>query len=305
MSPMSREEALPADLFVVLGGQGTLCHLAPANGFPPQVYTPLVTALADVGRFIALVPLAMRAVIPPPRKLTWHMLAEEMANHLQAYGLQQVVAIGHSLGGVMSLLAAARYPSLFRALVLMDPVILPPATLWMLRWLRRVGLEGRSALVRAARRRRRVFPNREAARERYRRHPFFAAWHPQAFEAYVHYGLRERADGSVELAYSPDWEARVFATVPIDIWQWILRVRLPTLVVYGARSDTFRRSAARRLQRVWPHARFVALADAGHMFPLEEPERAARAIRPFLAEVGTAFSDPEDGSPQHKKGGAL
>ncbi len=272
-------------IFVDLGGRGACLHLAPANGFPPQVYLPLVKEITDIVHVVALVPLAMRATTPPPSDLTWHMLAIEMAAHLRTRRLQRVIGMGHSLGGVMSLLAAARYPDLFRALVLMDPVIFSPLTLWGLRLLRMLGLEGRSSLVQSAQRRRRVFASREEAESRYRRHPFFAAWHPDAFVAYIRYGLRDRENGQVVLAYSPDWEARIFASVPTDIWAWIPRVCLPTLVLYGEQSDTFRAKALRRLQRMWPHARFVALPGAGHMFPMEVPTRAAHIIRAFLAEV--------------------
>lgn len=268
--------------FVDLGGTGVLAHLAPANGFPPQVYGPLVEPLQDLLHVIALVPLAMRASFPPPKGLTWHLLAEEMMTHLDSRGLRGLVGLGHSLGAVMTLLAAARRPDMFRVLVLMDPVIFHPRWLLAMRVMRWLGLGDRYPLVQAARRRRRVFPSRQDADARYRKHPFFANWHPDAFAAYIRYGLRERGDGAVELAYSPDWEAAIFGSVPTDIWRWIPRVRLPTLVLYGARSDTFRPDAARRLQALWPHAEFVALADAGHMFPLEQPETAAAVVRDFL-----------------------
>lgn len=271
--------------WVEFGGDGALAHLAPANGFPPQVYTPLVARLLDVLHVVALVPLAMRAGGPPPARLTWHALAEEMRERLARRGMRDLVGIGHSLGAVMSVLAAAQAPGLFRALVLMDPVIFPARWLWIVRLMRLLGLGDRYPLVQAARKRRRVFPSREAAAARYRQHPFFAQWHPDAFAAYIRYGLRERPDGSVELAYSPDWEAAIFATVPTDIWRWVPNVRVPTLVLYGAESDTFRPEAARRLQALWPHARFVALAAAGHMFPLERPTEAADVIREFLQEV--------------------
>ncbi len=275
--------ALPTSEWVDLGGTGDLAHLAPANGFPPQVYRPLIEALADRLHVVALLPRAMRADGPPPPQLTWHDLAVEMATRLREAGLHRLIGIGHSLGGVMSLLAAAREPTLFRALVLMDPVILSPRVLWILRIMRRLGQGDRYPLVQAARRRRRVFPDRDTARERYRRRPFFASWHPDALAAYVAHGLREREDGRVELAYPPEWEAHIFATVPTDIWRWIPRVRLPTLVLYGERSDTFRPAAVRRLQRLWPHARFVAIPNAGHMFPMERPTETAAAIRAFLA----------------------
>ena len=44
-------------------------------------------------------------------------------------GWRDVIGVGHSLGGVLTLYAAIRRPDLFRALVFIDPVFLPPAVL--------------------------------------------------------------------------------------------------------------------------------------------------------------------------------
>jgi len=208
-----------------------------------------------------------------------------MAHHLTEQGLGYLVGLGHSLGGVMSLLATVKHPSLFRALVLMDPVIFPPRTLWKVRLMRLVGLSGRYHLVRAAERRRWLFASREEVLNRYRGRSLFALWEEEALAAYVEHGFRERPDGQVELRYDPRWEAAIFRTVPTDIWRWVRRVNVPVLVLYGERSNTFRPAARRRLQRLWPHARFVGIPDAGHMFPMEQPGAVAQAIRQFVGRL--------------------
>ena len=264
------------------GGAGARVHLAPANGFPPHVYQPLMDALRDILHFYALIPLPMRVGTPPPPELDWHLLAHEMAERLREAGLKEIIGMGHSLGGVISLLASIRHPDLFRALVLMDPVILPRLFTWALRALRAIGLGHRFPLVQAALRRRRVFSSREEAAQRYRAHPFFRNWHPAAFAAYIEHGLRERADGQVELAYPPEWEAAIFNTSPTDIWEWVPRVSVPVLLLYGERSNTFRPPALRRLERIWPQAQFVAVPNAGHMFPMERPQETADLIREHL-----------------------
>ncbi len=278
-------ERFESPFFRLLGGQGCPTHFAPANGFPPETYIPLLRPLFGALKVCSLVPLPMRTTMPPPPRLTWHDLADETVQHLEAAGCHGLIGLGHSLGGVTSVLAAVKRPGLFRALVLMDPVIFPQRLLWLIRLLRALGQEHRLPLVRSARRRRRVFSDRENVRRRYGRHPFFAAWDREAFEAYIRYGFRRRADGQVELAYDPTWEAAIFASVPTDIWQWLPRVDLPTLVLYGERSDTFRPPALRRLQHLWPQAHFSAVSDSGHMFPLERPLQTARLIQTFVSTL--------------------
>ncbi len=272
-----------------LAGRGPLpAHLAVANGFPPEVYRPLVEALAEDLTVWALTPLAMRNPPPPPSRLRWTTLAEDMARHLQAAQMSHLLGIGHSLGGTLSLLAAAHDPHLFRALVLLDPVIFPYRYLLPLALLRFLGLHHRFPLAAQARRRRAIFPSREAAAEHYRSRPLFRHWHPDAFRAYIAHGLVPREDGpGYRLAYAPAWEAAIFANIPIEAWRAARRVHLPILVLYGARSNTFLPPARRRLQRLWPQADFIALPEAGHMFPMERPQETAQIIRNWLAKINS------------------
>ncbi|NPA07208.1 MAG: alpha/beta hydrolase [Chloroflexi bacterium] len=266
--------------WVTFEGQGSPTHLAPANGFPPQVYTPLVHALRAHVHVRSLLPYAMRASQPPPRDLEWHDLARELAHHLDALPARGWVGLGHSLGGALSLMVAVERPDIFSALILLDPVFLPPVVLLAMRLLRALRQEYRFPLARQALRRRRTFPTREAMAARYRERPLFRHWHPAAWQAYLEHGLRPSENGYT-LAYDPHWEAAIFARVPVDIWHWVRRAGerdLPAVIVYGERSEIFRWGVVRRLHRLWPQARLVPMPGYGHMFPMEAPEVTAQRV---------------------------
>ena len=288
---MDKKSKVISSPIVLLGGQGPVtAHLAGANGFPPQVYAPLVAALAEGLTVQALLPLAIRSPTLPPRRLCWVELAEEMAQRLLDAGVPPLVGIGHSLGATLTLIAAARHPGLFRALVLLDPVLFPYRHLALFALLRLLGLHFRFPLAARARRRRATFPSHQAAADHYRTRPLFRRWHPDAFAAYIAHGLVPDASGGVRLAYPPAWEAAIFANPPFKAWRWARRVNLPTLVVYGEHTNTFLPAARRRLQRLWPHATFMALPHAGHLFPLEQPQQSARQITAWLREQGFLHS---------------
>lgn len=279
---MTRDLPLGPAQWATFPGEGEPAHLAPANGFPPQVYAPLLARLSDRLAPFALMPYAMRAPIPPPRDLEWSALADEMAHHLQQRGARDLVGLGHSLGGVLTLMAAVRHPGLFRQLVLMDPVFLPPWILLAMRALRLIRQEHRFYLAQRARRRRRVFPDRATARLHYRNRGLFRNWDTAALDAYVQYGLRPRGDGRVELAYDPAWEAAIFARVPVDVWRWIRRAGqegLTAVILYGEHSEIYRPSVRRRLRQMWPQARLVCVPGHGHMFPMEAPTITAQLMQ--------------------------
>jgi len=103
--------------------------------------------------------------------------------------------------------------------------------------------------------------------------------------AYAEALARPRPDGQVELAYSPEWEVRIYETAPHDLWTHIDQLKVPLLLIYGKDSDTFRPAALAALKRRLPEAEVAGVEDAGHLVPLEKPEEAGRAINNFLEAV--------------------
>lgn len=271
-----------AELLHEFGGEGPVVHLAHANGFPPGSYRLLADALVERYRVIALPSRALWPGSQPETVRDWRALADDLILGLDELGLRGILGIGHSIGGVLTMWAAIRRPDLFRAVVLIDPVILPPAWLLTLRVMRCVGLYWRQPLVQGALRRRRVWPSQPACYESYWNKPLFANWPEASLRAYVEAGTRPRADGQVELVYSPEWEARIFATSPVDVWRDVAKLRAPALIIRGEQSNTFRPECPARMKRLLPNAHYVVIPGAGHLAPLERPAETGAAIRAFL-----------------------
>jgi len=63
----------------------------------------------------------------PPDGYAIRDLADDIARFCRALGIERPVVVGHSLGGMVAVELAARYPSLPRALVLVDPGPIDPS----------------------------------------------------------------------------------------------------------------------------------------------------------------------------------
>lgn len=284
------EPLMPQPMIHLCGAAAPPLHLMPANGFPPQCYLPLLRALPGY-----------RAFCLPPRALWgdqeapaghrgWDEAADDMLAGLEAHDIHNSVAIGHSLGGVVSMLALLKQPGRFRALIMLDPVLLPEKMLQFIARARRDGSIEQLPLVQAARRRRRQFDSQVDAFQRFRTKPLFADWTDDALWLYVRHGTRASADGGgIELVWSPDWEAHYFATVYRQVWQDLPKVDglAPVLVVRGANTETFFESEVEQARRALPSAQFVDLDGQGHLFPLAAPKLTAQVIAKWLAECLT------------------
>ncbi len=269
--------------YIDWGGDGPLVHFAHANGFPPGTYNAFIALLTPHCHVLGMECRALWGNEDPARFRHWRELGEDLAHFLKEMDLRGVVAIGHSLGAVTSLFCAASHPELFCALVLIDPVILPPHWAPVLALAKLLRLNRRAHLPAGARRRRMEWPNRETLFRAYRTASVFARWQDVFLHNYIVSGTSEQPSGSVHLRYPREWEARIFETVPLDVWFDIPRLRrLPLLVLRGQYSNTYTKSAMRWMQWLLPHGMFQEIEGADHFVPMSKPEETATAIRAFI-----------------------
>jgi pimeloyl-ACP methyl ester carboxylesterase len=212
----------------------------------------------------------------------WRDLAADLKRDLADRGWRGIAAVGHSVGAVCTMMAASDDPGLFRAVVLIDPVLFTGPRLAVWSAMRRAGLGRWIPIARGAARRRDEFPTREEARAYWGGKQLFATWDPRCLDDYVEAGLVPAGPGGFTLAWSGAWEERVFETTPHDAWEAAGRLAVPVLVLRGEDSDTFTRAAARRFLAACPAAVTVEVPGTTHLLPMERPEAVAALVSRFL-----------------------
>ncbi len=265
------------------GERGPLLLLHHANGFCKGVFGLVAEGLREGHRVVAMDARGHgdSSVPEGPKAYAWDAFALDaaaVAEHLaEEAGEPLALGLGHSFGGTSVLGAAARRPDLFRRLVLVDPVIPPrePVASSPER------AEHLQALVDGARKRRSDWPSRQEARAWYAERELFAGWRPEALDLYVLDGLRERADGSVELKCAGEVEAAVFgASAGFDLFARVRGAPTPTRILWAARGS-FPRPLQEELAASLGDAR-VEPVDAGHLVPMERPDLVEAAVRRSL-----------------------
>jgi pimeloyl-ACP methyl ester carboxylesterase len=259
---------------------------AHANGFPPASYRQLFEALGEHFDITAFAARPLWRGSDPAETNSWSDLAADLRQAMATREMEKVVGVGHSLGGVLTIMAAASDPSLFSALALVDPVVFSGRRALFWRASKHLGFGHRLPLVRSARRRRARFPDLGSVRSTYAGKSVFSTWESEALDDYVRAGFRDSPEGGVELCYSKDWEARIFEITPASVWSELRRVQAPVLFLRGASSDTFLSAAAKRASRELVDATVIELPDTSHFLPMEQPRRVARAIVDWHAGLG-------------------
>lgn len=249
-----------------------------ANGFCAGVWGLVADSLRQRHRVIAMDARGHGDSSRPDGAgaYRWDRFVEDLVavaeRLLEETGRQSIaLGLGHSFGGTSLLGAAARRPKLFERLVLVDPVTPPPSARLAPERPRRV-----HRLAEGARRRQQHFASREEARERWAGRSSFARFDPRALDLYAVHGLRERADGGVELKCPGEVEAAVFDAGHLDVFALAPRVEAPTLFLW-ARDGSFPRRTYETLAASMPSARVEDL-DAGHLAPMERPDLVTAAV---------------------------
>ncbi|GAB4522876.1 MAG: alpha/beta hydrolase [Anaerolineae bacterium] len=274
------------------GGSGPLLHLAIANGFPPPVYLPFVRPLLGRYHVMSLPPRALWPdEQPPAKRLAWNKtLAVDLMNGMREHDLREVIAVGHSFGGIASLLAVLAEPERFKALILLDPTILPQRLLWTMRLIRAVGSDYGNTLAQRTDKRRDTFESTQAAYENLKGKRLFADWDDEALRQYAE-SMRP-VEGGVKLAWPREWEAFYFRTLYTGTWGELPKLRrqmqsgLPVLIIRGGTSDTLLAESAARIRALLPGAAYAEIAGHGHLFPQSAPAETAQIIQNWLTQHG-------------------
>lgn len=259
-------------------------HFAHANSFPPGCYRQLLMPLAQDREVYTMPFRPLDGGDDPTSIQTWDDLADDLIQFLESEVKQPVIGIGHSLGGIVTLLAADRRPDLFRAIILLDPVFLA-RRIYLLKQITPHRLrEHLVPLARISRKRRDEWASLDEARVHLREKRVFARIPDSVFEDMLQAMLVRMADGKVSLVFPRKWESRIYTTVTSP-WKALERSRLPLQIIRGAESDTISSTIWERIKTCNPGSQFNQIPDAGHLFPLEKPAATAALVQAFLTSL--------------------
>ena len=206
----------------------------------------------------------------------WRIFGRDIAAVAEHWDVRDAIGIGHSSGGHSMVQAAALRPRTYRALLLIDPTIYPPAL---------YGTEGPDASFTL--RRRNIWASPDEMFERFKERTPFAGWRPEILRDYCDFGLLPR-DGEFVLACPPAVEASIYQNSrepESNVYPEIARLALPVVVMRAGRErqpgvfDLAASPTAPDLASRFARGHEVLLPGASHYIAMEEPEMVADEIR--------------------------
>jgi pimeloyl-ACP methyl ester carboxylesterase len=193
--------------------------------------------------------------------------AADLSEAVEALDLRDFVLIGHSMGGMVSLLYAATYPGRAKSLVVVDTSInLPPERIALLR-----GVGSKPP---------RDYDTREEMVSRYKLRPGEAL----APEAVVRY-IGERSVKQVEnRKWRYKFDRNVYATREsmdgTPLWD---KIKIPALLVKAERSERITPQVYADVKARAPQVELAEVSSSDHHITLDNPTEFVRKVRGFLS----------------------
>ncbi len=202
----------------------------------------------------------------------------DLSRLVRSTGAGKVTLVGHSMGGMVSLIYAGTFPEQVSALVVLDGVtVMPdakraPAHERVAKWIGQLDkLENREP---------RRYATIEEAGAQMRVHN--TRLPPELAQHLATHGVRRNADDTYSWKFDPYQRAaaphRLLPDDHVSLWS---RIACPTLLL-GAEESFLESSKAKGLERYFPRARSETIAGAGHWLQHDKPDEVLRAIRMFL-----------------------
>jgi pimeloyl-ACP methyl ester carboxylesterase len=259
-----------------------------ANGFPAGTYRRLFEPWHEAGwRVCALPKFGHDARYPVTSN--WPHLRDQLIHFIDTEVGGPAWLVGHSLGGYLSLLAAARRPDLSRGVVLLDSPVLSGWLAGAVRLAKATSIGERFSPGLVSKRRRRHWPSAQAALEHFAAKPAFARWADGVLEDYIACGL-EADSGGQRLSFARETETAIYNTLPHHVNR-LLRthpLRCPLAFIGGTASTEIGRVGLGPTRRL-THGN-VSMLEGTHLFPLEHPHEAAAEVQRWIASFEAAHA---------------
>ena len=263
------------------------------NSFPASTYSVLVRGLE--GRGFQVKAIEKFGHDPAyPVTSNWPHLVQQLADFTQQEVLasgQGAFLVGHSLGGFLSLMCAAKHPELggkaVRGVLLLDSPLIGGWRATALGVAKRARLVGSISPGTVSRRRKNKWVGKDEVLSHFRSKKAFANWDVQVLRDYIEHGTHDGAEGERLLAFDRDVETSIYNTLPDNLDQLIKRhpLKCPASFIGGRQSTEMKQVGMGLTEKVTKGR--IMMLDGSHLFPMEKPVATAAAIEAALLNMGS------------------
>ncbi len=263
-----------------------------ANSFPASTYRVMFRSLRARGFTVKAIEKLGHDLAYPVTN-NWPHLAKQVADFAQAEiekAGQPAYLVGHSLGGFLSVMAAARHPDLgghgVKGVVLLDSPLVSGWKAAAIQMAKTAQFVGSVSPAKVSKTRRTSWPSKAEALAHFAAKKMFARWEPQVLHDYIEHGMvTPDAGEKCTLAFSREIETAIYNTLPDNLDRLLKRhpLKCPVAFVGGTFSKEMKQVGMEMTQKLVKGR--ISMIDGGHLFPMEHPLQSAAALEQAILSI--------------------
>jgi len=269
-----------------------------ANSFPASTYGVLFKSLRARGHTVRGVEKFGHDPAFPVTS-NWPHLVQQLADfagpEIERHG-KPAWLVGHSLGGFLSVMCAARHPQLgghgVRGVLLLDSPVIGGWRARALELAKRTQIVGSISPGKISRKRRNAWPDAQAAFEHFAHKRAFMRWDPAVLRDYIDHGTHDAdtAHGRQRvLGFDRDVETAIYNTLPHNLDRLLRQhpLRCPVAFIGGTESAEMKQVGMAMTHRLVGsgHPDRLQMIEGSHLFPMEKPLETSAAIDSALKSL--------------------
>jgi pimeloyl-ACP methyl ester carboxylesterase len=205
-----------------------------------------------------------------PPSYRYQDYASDLAAAIEKLDLRDFVLVGHSMGGMVSLVYAAGYPGRVSRLIVADSTM-------------HMGEDRVATLRDVGTRQGSVYATQEELVARYRLRPSGTLATPETVRYVAAHSSRQSADGTWRHKLDRNVYARRENIDGMPYWD---KIRIPALIVKGDHSPRISPEIFAEVKARCPQVELAEVPQSDHHVTLDNPPGFVDAVRPFLSRHG-------------------
>ena len=251
-----------------------------ATGFHSRCWNQVVKQLP--GQHIFAVDLRFHGASGSAGEVDWNILAKDIEILVERLALQNIVGVGHSIGGHLLARVAAALPDRFKQLLLIDPVIMTPSIYEELHKF----TGSMNAADHPVSRRKNRWQDADEMYQRFHDKPPFDNWDTGVLKDYCDYALHPAdEEGYRQLLCDPINEASIYLNQGGNqaVHALLPNIQTPVTLMRAPPGEGTAKDLA--TSPTWPElagalalCRDIYLPQMNHFIPMRDPALVARYI---------------------------
>ena len=250
-----------------------------ATGLCGNVWNPYARVLSKHFHVICLNQRGHGYTEQPTGDYDFELVGQDVAAFILELDLTDIHGIGHSSGGLVTLLASHMLPGRYSKIALTETTLRNRSSM--------ITPEQLETRLDRTRRKRMVWDSREAIYEAYRNRNAFKNWSEESFQGYLDGGTKTLQDGKVELLCPPEVEAHYYQTrYGMEVDKYFTELKGSYLLLLGEYEggQVADDPAILRWIDMAEKARVKAMGIGSHFLPLEYPKETLDEVSKFFLE---------------------